>query len=88
MVMTVLKIELQQNDLLFSLNLNYPKDFAKMLEWVENDALAEEAWDRWRENLSWGLQCWVGEKGPSVSVASTHRVKASSFSNSMLEQLA
>ena len=30
--MTALKVGLLQNDLLFSLNLDYPKDFIKMLE--------------------------------------------------------
>ena len=50
-MMTVFKIGLQQNDILYSLNLNYLKNFLEMLEWAENYAQADEAWDQQEKNL-------------------------------------
>ena len=41
--MAVLKGSLQKNDLLFSLEKRYPKDFADLLAWAEGYARAEEA---------------------------------------------
>ena len=43
--MIALKVGLLQNYLLFSLNLNYSKDFNEMLEQAERYAQVEEAWD-------------------------------------------
>ena len=51
MAMTTLKARLLQNDLLFSFNLNYPKDFAEILVQTENYAQAEEVWNRQGENF-------------------------------------
>ena len=53
--MNMLKASLQQNNL-FLLNLNYPRDFVEMLERTKNYAQVEEAWDRQGENLDGGSQ--------------------------------
>ena len=47
--MTALKVGLLQNDLLFSLNKMYSKDFVEMLE-----QMLEQAWDQQGKNLDGG----------------------------------
>ncbi|XP_073116201.1 uncharacterized protein [Elaeis guineensis] len=59
--MTALKVRLLQNDLLFSLNLNYPKNFTKVLERAERYAQVDEAWDWQGENFGGGLQSNDGQ---------------------------
>ena len=60
--MTALKARFLQNDLLFSLNLNYLKDFIEILKWVERYAQAKKAWDQQGENLDGGSQSNVGKE--------------------------
>ena len=59
--MTALKARLLQNNL-FSLNLNYLKDFIEILKWVERYAQAKKAWDQQGENLDGGSQSNVGKE--------------------------